>query len=245
IKDSGSNFFFAITDEKEIKKILKDEKNTLISSVNYNDIKDICFDGMYIWILEKENLTKALNNDTMSIIEKFSLTEELKEIEKKAKEAYQNLAKVARAIFINDKARLSQLGIEGKMPTRTADFILKGYTIFNNAMSIDEIRTALAHFGYDDKKLKEEKQKIVEFEKANNKQEAAKGEAQQATKDQEAALKNLSSWLSQYIKIARVALKDQKQLLEKIGVGVYSSKTAAQRQGQKKASLTKKTKKEQ
>lgn len=49
------------------------------------------------------------------------------------------------------------------MPTRTADFILKGYTIFNNAMSIDEIWTALAHFGYDDKKLKEEKQKIVEF----------------------------------------------------------------------------------
>lgn len=186
----------------------------------------------------------AVNYQIKSAGAQYQATEELKRAEKIAREAYQNLAKVARAVFVNDKARLAQLGITGPMPYRTADFIMKGYMIFDNALSIDEIKSALAHFGYDEKKLMLERQKIVDYDQANNKQEAAKGDAQQATKDQEAALKNLNNWLSQYIKIARVALKDNKQLLEKIGVQVYSSKTDAQRAGVKKAAETRKKKKE-
>jgi hypothetical protein len=57
-------------------------------------------------------------------------------------------------------------------------------------------------------------------------------------------LKNLDNWVSQYIKIARVALQGKKELLEQIGVRVYSSKTPAQREAPKKAAATRKAKKE-
>lgn len=191
-----------------------------------------------------EAAVNAVNYQIKAAGAQYQATEELKRVEKIAREAYQNLAKVARAVFINDKARLAQLGITGSMPYRTAEFIAKGYIIFDNALSVEEIKSALSHFGYDEKKLNDERQKIVAYDQANQRQEAAKGEAQQATKDQETALKNLSNWLSQYLKIARVALKDKKQLLEKIGVRVYSSKTEAQRKAPQKAVATKKAKKE-
>ncbi len=55
----------------------------------------------------------------------------------------------------------------------------------------------------------------------------AKGAAQQATQDQDAALAAMSEWVAQYLKIAKVALRGKKQLLEKIGVTARTSKTAA------------------
>lgn len=195
------------------------------------------------------NLYKAavdiVNTRTRLAGAQYQATEELKVKEKLAREAYQNLAKVARAVFKQDQARLAQLGIVGEMPKKIAEFIARGYTVFDNALSIDEIKTALSHFGYDEAKLTEERQKIVDFDLANQRQEAAKGEVQQASKNQEKALKEMNEWVAQYIKIARVALKDKKQLMEKIGVRVYSSKTPAQRQAPKKASATRKAKKGQ
>ena len=77
--------------------------------------------------------------------------------------------------------------------------------------------------------LAAERAKIEAFDQANQAQEMAKGAAQQATQDQDAALAALSEWVAQYLKIAKVALRGKKQLLEKIGVTARTSKTAAQK----------------
>jgi hypothetical protein len=71
----------------------------------------------------------------------------------------------------------------------------------------------------------------------------AKGAAQQASQDQEVALAKMNDWVAQYLKIAKVALRGQKQLLEKIGVTARTSKTAAQRAAPKKAAVTRAAKK--
>ena len=67
--------------------------------------------------------------------------------------------------------------------------------------------------------------------------------AQQATREQEAALSALNDWTAQYLKIARVALRDKKQLLEKLGVAARTTKTKAQRGAAKKAAATRAAKK--
>ena len=53
-----------------------------------------------------------------------------------------------------------------------------------------------------------------------------------------AALTALSEWLAQYLKIAKVALRDKPQLFEKLGGIARSSRTVAQRQAPKKAAAT-------
>ena len=66
----------------------------------------------------------------------------------------------------------------------------------------------------------------------------AKGTAQQATQDQDAALAAMNEWVAQYVKIAKVALRGKKQLLEKIGVTARTTKTAAQKAALAKAAAT-------
>jgi hypothetical protein len=146
-------------------------------------------------------------------------TQELKTAKKDAHDAYQALAKVSRAIFKDDKARLTALGLTGPAPLTTSGFIAAASTLFDNAATAP----SLSEYGYNRERLASEKEKITAFDLANQKQEAAKGATQQATSEQTTALTNLDTWYAQYLKIARVALREKKQLLEKIGVAARTS----------------------
>ncbi len=195
---------------------------------------------------EKLNEGKALYDAALSAVNaqiaaagsQFQATSNLKTAEATARDAYQALAKVARAVFINDSARLAQLGLSGSMPRTIAAFISSAYTVFDNAVNVPEIKSALESFGYTEEKLGQERLKINAYDAANQQQESLKGAAQQATRDQDTAIKAMNSWLAQYIKIAKVALRDKKQLIEKIGVTARTSKTAAQRNASKKKAQT-------
>ena len=163
----------------------------------------------------------------------------LDQAEEVARDAYQALAKVARAVFAKDKAQLNTLGLSGSTPKDTAGFLSAAYTLFDNARTLP----TLADYGYDSVKLQSERAKIAAYDTANQGQEAAKGAAQQATREQDAALQALNDWTAQYLKIAKVALRGKSQLLEKLGVLARTSKTAAQRAAPKKASATRAAKK--
>jgi len=56
------------------------------------------------------------------------------------------------------------------------------------------------------------------IENALNKKLKEKGEAQAATGARDEALDALQAWMSDFVAIARIALEDQKQLLEVLGV---------------------------
>jgi len=54
-------------------------------------------------------------------------------------------------------------------------------------------------------------------------QDALKGESQQATRDLAATTKQLRGWYASFSRIARAALKDKPDLLEKIGIFARSA----------------------
>jgi len=182
---------------------------------------------------EKLNAAKALYDSARTAVNlqksksgaQQESTSRLTEAEAAARDAYQALVKVARAVFIKDKAQLTALGLTGMEPEDLAGFLTAAYTLFDNAPNL----SALADYGYGAARLQTERGKISALDQANRQQEAAKGAAQQSTVDRDAALQVLNDWVAQYRKIARVALREKKQLLEKIGIVVRTpkSKTAA------------------
>ena len=146
-----------------------------------------------------------------------------------AREVYQALAKVARAIFAKDRAKLTSLGLTGRMPAAAGEFLGTAYALFDNAVRVADVRTALSEYGYDEARLQEERAKMEAYDLANQAQEAALGAAQQATRDQDAALKALDEWVAQFLKIARVALRGKPELLEQLGITVRSTPSGRRR----------------
>ena len=148
-------------------------------------------------------------------------TAALKTAEIAAREAFQALAQVAKAGF--GRETLASLGLSSAMPHACAAFLTAGYALFDNAQKIPGVQAKLASYGYDAQKLSREREKISAYARADHAQEAAKGAAQQATDTQNRALNQLKYWIAEYLKIAKLALRDKKQLLEKLGVAVRTS----------------------
>jgi len=160
-----------------------------------------------------------------------------------AHNAYQGFAKIARAKYKPGSPELVTLGLVGAERVSTAEFIKAGYVLFDNAKSDAAIAAAVATNGYTAEVLTAERAKIEAYEKANKDQTSAIGDAQNATEEQTKALKAMNDWISEFTKIARVALNGKKKLLEKIGIKARTTKTKAQRGASKKAAATRAAKK--
>jgi hypothetical protein len=180
----------------------------------------------------------AVNTQTITAGAQRQATLHARAAGQTARANYQALAQVARAMFMRNPATRATLGLIGSAPTVTAEFIAAANQLFDNALHVTEISAALRVYGYDAERLTRERAAIVAFATANQDQVAAMGAAQQATRDQKAALTVQAEWLAQYLKIAKVALRDKPQLFEKLGGVARSSRTAAQRQAPKKAAAT-------
>ncbi len=157
--------------------------------------------------------------------------------------AYQEYSALAKGELKKSKESLTKLGLNNPMPRSEAKFIEAGKTLFENARSDAAIKAAMLTYGYDDAKLQGEKAKILAFEKADAGQRAAEGAAQNSTDEQEKTMEELNDWTAQFRKAAKIALKDKKQLLEKLGIRVRSTRTRAQRAAGKKAAATRAAKK--
>jgi hypothetical protein len=166
----------------------------------------------------------AVNQQTATEGTQREQTAQLRCCEQEARDAYQSLAKVARAVFPRHASQLATLGLTGRTPVNMAGFLTAATTLFDNALNNAQIKTTLASYGYDEAKLQSERAKIAACDAASQQQESAKGASQQATQERDAALKALNDWLSQFIKIARVALRDKPQLLEKMGIVITPRK---------------------
>ncbi|MEK7676944.1 MAG: hypothetical protein AAB676_14010 [Verrucomicrobiota bacterium] len=195
-----------------------------------------------------QELLKAAENTCKEKTQKAggqkAATAEVEQTFKAGQKACQALAKVARKRFTQNPALLEKLGLTGSMPRTTAEFIIAGRTLFDNALKDPEILAGLAKRKYTETKLKTEREKIEAFAKADQTQEAAKGTAQAGTSDQAGNLEALNNWVAEYRENAKLALADKPQLLPKIGLALRASKTDAQRAAPKKAAETRKKNKE-
>ena len=87
-----------------------------------------------------------------------------------------------------------------------------------NALEDTTVLEKMAGFGITQAKLENGKTLLEQAEAANAAQKKEKGEAQQATQERDQTMDNLEEWLSDFIVIARIALEEKPQLLEKLGI---------------------------
>jgi hypothetical protein len=196
-------------------------------------------DHMQVGLALYESAFAAVNANTAASGAQGRASARVEKTFREAVDAYQALAKVARAIYRKTPEKLITLGLKKRMPRRHNDFLVAALGLFENA----HLKHELSDRGYAAEKLDADRGKIEAFQQAVHEHRIAMGAAERATEHQNAAFQAMTDWVAEYLHIARVALRKDAKLLEKIGLQVRSGKTAAQRQGPKKAAATRAAKK--
>ena len=135
-----------------------------------------------------------------------------------ARKSYMRFVKVARIAFKRDPGMSTLLDLKGERKRSLSGWLAQANQFYKNALSDKSVLSALKEFGITEQKLKVGLNEVKAVEDANLAQEKEKGEAQAATKKRDAAIDELQEWLSDYVAIAKIALEENSQLLEGLGI---------------------------
>ena len=176
------------------------------------------------------NAGKALldNANKMQYVQKkeygdqYQATDALTEAWNTAEKTYMRFVKVARIALKSDHALYLKLDLVGTRKKTLSEWMAQARLFYINALEDDTVLEKMALYGMEQEKLEAGKALLEQTEAANAAQEKEKGQARQATIERDKAMDELDEWLSDYIAIARIALEEKPQLLEKLGIYVAS-----------------------
>lgn len=159
---------------------------------------------------------------------KTGATARLLALEAEARTAFQDLKQSCKQAFKDDVEMQTALELKGMAPLALDQFLVAAYKLFDQAAGNAAAQAALEAFGYTPQFLADERAKIAALDQANRAQEAAKGAAEGGTLEQNQALKDLQAFVSQYLVVAKIALRARPDLQEMIGIKARNQKTAVQ-----------------
>ena len=126
--------------------------------------------------------------------------------------------KKAKVIFRNDPLTLEKLGINGSIPQAYVKWLETTKKFYTEALADTEIQTKLARLKITPEELSTANTLIGEVETSRAGYLREKGESQNATQTKDAAFATLDDWMSEFYAVARIALDDNPQLLETLGL---------------------------
>jgi hypothetical protein len=139
-----------------------------------------------------------------------------------ANEIYQLHLKFLRISFEKDKDKLKELSAFGNRPRSIADWIKQAFAFYQTTAIDDEAMAALDSYGITAEMFQQNESKMKEVEVAYQAHKIKLGAAQNAVEERDAVIKELDVFTKWFRAICRTALKAHPQLLEKLGIKVYS-----------------------
>lgn len=136
------------------------------------------------------------------------------------KALYKEHLDIAKFTFRNDpvmQARLELYGPRKRSQIRATHQIRKFY------IRVEEVLPQMKKYGAKTVEFAQARAMIDAIAAARAARKRCQGNAQSATQQRNKTKKELQAWLANFKKVARVALKDDIQLLEVFGIVVHSS----------------------
>lgn len=166
------------------------------------------------------NVRTAVEQHSTLYSNQYSATDALKSKWKVAKKTYMNFVKVSRIALSDDRAAYHKLGLKGNREQNLSAWLAQARQFYTGAIGDDAILTKLAVFAITKEKLEAGLLLVTETEKAINQQKSSIGDAQKATMDRNEVAEKMDRYKRDLLKVAKIALGDDPQLLEKLGVVV-------------------------
>lgn len=165
-----------------------------------------------------ENATLLQNTRKKEYGEQIAATAELRDIRETAQQQYMKTIKIAR-IALKESAKASKaIMLYGVRKRSLSGWLEQAQAFYANLLSDGEFITSLSAYGYTQERLEREFALINQVIAKNLAQKKETGEAQEATAIRDKTLDDLAAWISDFKAVAKVALDENPQQLEKLGI---------------------------
>jgi len=138
----------------------------------------------------------------------------------KANATYRKHLTIARIVFKKDRGAQTSLQLNGRVATTLSGWLKQTKSFYNNLMGHESWMGLMAGYNITTEMLTQGRQEILNVENYADVIMREKGDAQNATQERDQKLEELAEWINDYESVARVALADTPQLLEKLGIVV-------------------------
>ena len=165
-----------------------------------------------------DNAAKMQEIKVKEYAEKLDATGQLDTAKMDAHKVYMTHVKIARVAF-SDNVKFSETLI--LLPRRKLSYtgwLEQSEMFYSQALSNDEIIAGMAKYGITKNKLKQGEALVNNVRNKLKTQLTEKAEAQEATQNRDKAFDAMEDWLSDFISIARIALEENPQYLEMLGI---------------------------
>lgn len=150
--------------------------------------------------------------------EQYEATAELELAKANADKEYMRHLKIARIALGNAPGPANSMKLSGNRLRTLSGWIGQAKAFYANALTDQKVLDALAQFNLTRDKLETGQVLVLDCEAKYNQQLKEKGEAQTATKTRDAAFEALDKWMSAFTGISRIALEENPQYLEMLGI---------------------------
>ncbi|WP_412060705.1 hypothetical protein [Rubrivirga sp. IMCC45206] len=148
--------------------------------------------------------------------EQEAATDAFTEAHKTCRELYDPHVGYARVLFDGDREARKALGFSGRRKRSTAGWIRQAQQFYANALADPDYVAKFAGISIPQTELEDGQARAAAVAAADETQEREKGDAQRAKDKRDQALDALDDFMDPFLGIARVALADDPQLLEKL-----------------------------
>lgn len=128
----------------------------------------------------------------------------------------------AQLFFKKDPDTLVKLGVKGRFPKTYREFFTKVQQFYTGIKADAQIQKEFNRIKIDAKVVVACIASIDELLKLRAEFDKEDGESQEATKQKNAAMIEMKEWMDDFDSIAQIALYDEPQLLESLGIFVRS-----------------------
>ena len=137
---------------------------------------------------------------------------------KQMEDTYSLHRKKAKVIFRKDLEVMKRLVLDGSVPKAYVRWLEIVKKFYSEMLSDTELQTNLSRLKVTTDDLNAANALLTELEAARADYLREKGESQDATEQKDTVFAELDDWMSEFYAVARIALEDNIQLLESLGV---------------------------
>jgi hypothetical protein len=125
---------------------------------------------------------------------------------------------LARKLFPSDPGIRAAMALSGRRRRNYGEWVNQVVIFYSNALSTPEVLQKFLTLNITQEILEESLSQVDGLNLLRAAQKKESGEAQQATDDRDQALDQIRDWMAMYYTVAKIALAEKPQLLEKLGI---------------------------